>query len=547
MISYPFGSNKLKAQWLNNSHRSRTVATKFAKILFTVSLSICLLLVPILRAMSRDEVPGQWSSTSTDQSTVNPINRAKAPGPMMILYGTMENANTFVRPPPLLKLSQRGSDSRWVEPQFIVTYRGFTDEEQAAFQYAVDIWDSLIRSPVPIRIDATFEDLGGYKERSIILGGARPADWWVEASLDVWAARALADKQVGRDLDPREPDITTSFNNNAAVKWYFGTDGKPPPNKQDFVSVVLHEIGHGLGFFSSATIVLYEHKTGLITISAKRGQLRSGKPELPFIYDIFVVVQKESDITRITDTNVYDDPSVSLQDAFQSFKGRELLWNGEKGVEANSGRRPKLYAPNTWNQGSSYSHLDEDTFPAGDPNALMTPRQSRAEANHHPGPITLGMFEDMGWTINKGPAFTDGSSTTRSVAENTGAGVNIGIPVAATDANTADPANIRDILTYTLSGLDAESFVIEGATGQLKTSVALDYETKKTYTVTVTASDGRLIDAITVTITVTGVDETPTNSPPAFTDGPSATRTVAENTGSGADIGGGRKGDGCGQ
>ena len=144
----------------------------------------------------------------------------------------------------------------------------------------------------------------------------------------------------------------------------------------------------------------------------------------------------------------------------------------------------------------------------------------------------------MGWTINKGPAFTDGSSTTRSVAENTGADVNIGSPVTAMDANSADPnANTRDSLTYTLSGLDAGSFVIEQTTGQLKTLAALDYEIQTAYTVTVAVSDGRLIDEISVTISVSDVVETPTNSPPAFTDGPSATRTVAENTGAGVNIG----------
>ena len=527
MIYYPFGSNKLKAQSLNNSHRSRTIATKFAKILFTVSLSICLLLGPISRAMSRDEVPGQSSSTSTDQSTVNPINRAKAPGPMMILYGTMENADTFVRPPPLLKLSQQGSDSRGAESQFIVTYRGFTPEAQAAFQYAVNIWDSLIRSPVLIRIEATFRDKGGYEDGSITLGSARPAGRRGSASLGVWVARALADNQVGRDLNVGEPDIITSFNSHAAVDWYFGTDGNTPSGKQDFVSVVLHEIGHGLGFFSSATVDFFSIE--ILSFSVERGQLRSGNPELPEIYDIFVENGTGEKIIA------FSDPSTALLDA---FTGNNLFWNGEKGVEAHGGIRPKLYAPNTWNQGSSYSHLDEDTFPAGDPNALMTPGLSRAEAIHHPGPITLGIFEDMGWTINKGPAFTDGSSTTRSVAENTGAGVNIGSPVAATDANSADPnANLRDSLTYTLSGIDAGSFAIEGATGQLKTLAALDYETKRAYTVTVTVSDGRLIDEIAVTITVTDVDETPTNSPPVFTDGPSATRTVAENTGAGVNIG----------
>ena len=217
-----------------------------------------------------------------------------------------------------------------------------------------------------------------------------------------------------------------------------------------------------------------------------RGQLRSGNPELPEIYDIFVEKGTGEKIIAFL------DPSTALLDA---FTGNNLFWNGEKGVEAHGGIRPKLYAPNTWDQGSSYTHLDEDTFPAGDPNALMTPRQARAEASHHPGPITLGMFEDMGWTINKGPAFTDGSSTTRSVAENTGAGVNIDSPVAATDANSADPnVTNRDSLTYTLSGPDAGSFDIEQGSGQLKTLAALDYETKDAYTVTVTVSDGRLIE-----------------------------------------------------
>ena len=49
---------------------------------------------------------------------------------------------------------------------------------------------------------------------------------------------------------------------------------------------------------------------------------------------------------------------------------------------------------------------------------------------------------------NAAPIFTDGSSTTRSIAEDTASGVNIGSPVDATDAD-----NQR--LTYTLGGTDA--------------------------------------------------------------------------------------------
>ena len=128
---------------------------------------------------------------------------------------------------------------------------------------------------------------------------------------------------------------------------------------------------------------------------------------------------------------------------------------------------------------------------------------------------------------NRAPVFTDGDSTTRSIAENTAADTNIGTAVVATDAD-------NDTLTYTLSGTDAASFTIVGTSGQLKTSAALDFETKKSYTVTVTVSDSSLTDIINVTINVTDLDE---NRAPEFTEGDSTTRSVAENTAADTNIG----------
>ena len=82
---------------------------------------------------------------------------------------------------------------------------------------------------------------------------------------------------------------------------------------------------------------------------------------------------------------------------------------------------------------------------------------------------------------NVAPAFPSATAT-RSIAENTAANTNIGTPVAATDPN-------GDTLTYSLEGTDAASFGIDGSTGQLRTSAALDFETKSTYSVVVRATD----------------------------------------------------------
>ena len=132
---------------------------------------------------------------------------------------------------------------------------------------------------------------------------------------------------------------------------------------------------------------------------------------------------------------------------------------------------------------------------------------------------------------NNAPVFTEGESTTRSVAENTASGENIGAPVAATDAD-------GDTLTYTLGGTDAAAFSLVSTSGQLQTRAALDYETKNAYTVTVSVSDGKGgSDAIDVTITVRDVDEPveppepppePVNRPPVFRSASAV--NVPENT-----------------
>ena len=130
---------------------------------------------------------------------------------------------------------------------------------------------------------------------------------------------------------------------------------------------------------------------------------------------------------------------------------------------------------------------------------------------------------------NTAPVFIDGSSVTRSVAENTAAGTDIGAAITATDAE-------NDTLTYTLSGADASAFDIERTTGQLKTKAPLDYETQNVWTVTINASDNRFTNSITVTINVTDIEEV-VNTAPSFYEGESTTRVVFENTAVGLNIG----------
>ena len=152
--------------------------------------------------------------------------------------------------------------------------------------------------------------------------------------------------------------------------------------------------------------------------------------------------------------------------------------------------------------------------------------------------------------VNSAPAFPSTEDGRREVAENSVGGMIVGDPVVANDFNS-------DLLTYSLSGTDADLFSIDSDTGQLRTKDVLDYDPEGTneYTVTVNVHDGfnanyspstALDDTLEVTITVTRVapwqpsPPSPPPSPPTaltFNDGDSASRSVEGYVLSGADVG----------
>ena len=116
---------------------------------------------------------------------------------------------------------------------------------------------------------------------------------------------------------------------------------------------------------------------------------------------------------------------------------------------------------------------------------------------------------------NTDPVFAV-EAVTFEVAEDAAVGAAVGEPVVAVDGDGGA------VLAYSLSGADAAGFSIDGATGQISVSSALDYEAPtdsdgdNAYELTVSVSDGldseaepdaSVDDSVAVTVEVTGVDE----------------------------------------
>lgn len=259
----------------------------------------------------------------------------------------------------------------------IVEYIDFPENAKNAFQKAIDIWAVSIKSDVPIRVIALWQPLGRN-----VLGSASPTDYRSYfPGIPVgrtWFPMPLAEKISGKDLNSiNEYDILCRFSSD--TNWYLG-DLNPAVGQFDFTSVVLHELCHGLGFVGSMT-VSDDNTTGYYGYGTNR----------PFIFDTFA---ENGVAKKLTDTTFVKNNTAALKNELISD---DIFFNGPITTKKFNGVKPKLYTPNPWDQGSSFSHLDDDTYPAGTPNSLMTPNASIREKNLSPGEITMSMFEDMGW------------------------------------------------------------------------------------------------------------------------------------------------------
>ena len=181
-----------------------------------------------------------------------------------------------------------------------------------------------------------------------------------------------------------------------------------------------------------------------------------------------------------------------------------VTWTWERSTDQNSGWT--LITPVAASAGYTIVVADEDHY--------LRATATYTDAAFGSGK-TAQAVSDKVPNLNWPPVFDESDPAARSVPENTASGENVGPPVTAGDPE-------MDTLIYSLGGADAASFDIVnpddpdypgGSPGQIKTKSALDYETRNSYSVTVTVRDRPLddpeleSDTITVTIGVTDEEE----------------------------------------
>jgi hypothetical protein len=349
--------------------------TKHVKDIMKKLFSLTTPLLSLLIILSFAASPA-ISAQPTDETT-------SFPGPTTLIRLDPQVRQRY-EPPPAVFLQSLANPAQTSTASIVVNFNGpWTSEAQVAFRFAADIWETLITSSIPIVVDAEFGPLG-----LGILGGAGPTSIrrnFINApQTSTWYPVATANKLANTDLEPGLADIQATFS-STYPNWYFETGSSTPGDKISFASVVLHELGHGLGFTGSMRV---DDGSGSNECNGTAGWGCYGYIGSPMIYDHFT--ENGSGTSLLTLQNY----STTLADQLTS---NNLYFDSPGGNFANGGNRIPIYAPSTWSEGSSYSHLAESFNSTG--HSMMTFSISKGETIHNPGSITLCMFKEMGWTV----------------------------------------------------------------------------------------------------------------------------------------------------
>lgn len=185
--------------------------------------------------------------------------------------------------------------------------------------------------------------------------------------------------QTGTDLNGNSADgsVDVNFGNQWELDF-----NKPVSNTQyDFYSTMFHEFTHTLGFASFV---------------GQSGDPIVGTPSAGSwnTFDSFIVDKNGTKIINPSNFSinqaVWDASSVG-----GASPAEGIFFNGPNAVAANGGNAVGLYTPETWKEGSSVSHLDDQN--AAFAGMMMLSASDTGPFARDYSAVEVGMLQDLGY------------------------------------------------------------------------------------------------------------------------------------------------------
>jgi hypothetical protein len=195
------------------------------------------------------------------------------------------------------------------------------EQRTIVLQTALDQWGRLVGNTVPIVALVTFADLPcDAASSAAVLAAAGPTQFFSFNDFpgprpNTWYPSALADEIVGFELRPQPFDqasngdliilVNGALDNGClgpGMGLYYGLDHNEAPTQVDLLTVLMHEVAHGLGFMTPT-----DRQTGVFF------------NDRPSIYDVFVLD---------TSTGKYWDEMTNVERAASAVNTGNLVWDG---------------------------------------------------------------------------------------------------------------------------------------------------------------------------------------------------------------------------
>jgi len=249
--------------------------------------------------------------------------------------------------------------------------------QRTATDYALGLWSEQLAGSVPVDINVSVINLGS----SSILGQSWTMQCFLDPKTNTWYPSTLWNQLVGYDATNLR-DIKIEMNSN--FSFYWGLDGNT--SGYDYVTIMLHEVTHGLGF---ASLLYWDGTTqnnGRFAYTTSSGS--GAITDYPGIFDR-QLYQGSTGNTCLTDLTQSQRATLVTSDNLYAGRPSSNL------LVANGGNRVKMYAPSSWQYGSSVSHWDQSVsnFPTFMKYAYTSPL-------HTFNTRKIAILRDMGWEVS---------------------------------------------------------------------------------------------------------------------------------------------------
>ena len=278
--------------------------------------------------------------------------------------------------------------------------RDWSDAQIAAVTTTLNIWDDTFRNTASRKIEATIS-WGALEEGTLAASFSNYFEYDGENYNAATSTEIIWKEGEDVALDEGDMDFRLQFN----PVYGFSTGNTTPQNSTDFISVLLHEIGHNVGFNSLNNAGAYgEYYT---------------------IWD-----------SLITDA--------------QGNHPGEAGFNYQSGVSYTIGSGGlTVYNPFIFNPGSSMSHVDA----LSDPDALMQYSIGTGIQRRNLSDQEKALLAEMGWVLKDDPTYyasVDGASITDQID------LDFFTSVLVNRNMTIDPGDGATIILPSLRGDKAE-------------------------------------------------------------------------------------------